>query len=78
MTDAYRFPGFKPQQIVVGVKELHLDWKTVKSLEKEYMLEQLRRSGNPASKIIGIDEIAIHQRSTIQPAVTPSQFNDDR
>jgi transposase len=42
-------------------KELHLDWKTVKSLEKEYMLEQLRRSGNPAPKIIGIDEIAIRK-----------------
>ena len=42
-------------------KELHLDWKTVKSLEKEYMLEQLRRAGNPAPKIIGIDEIAIRK-----------------
>jgi transposase len=42
-------------------KELHLDWKTVKSLEKEYMLELLHRAGNPAPKIIGIDEIAIRK-----------------
>jgi len=51
-------------------KELHLDWKTVKSLEKEYMLEQLRRSGNPAPKIIGIDEIAIRKGHTYRIVVS--------
>ena len=39
--------------------ELHLDWKTVKALEMEYMREQLRRTGTPAPSVIGIDEIAI-------------------
>jgi transposase len=51
-------------------KELHLDWKTVKSLEKEYMIEQLRRSGNPAPKIIGIDEIAIRKGHTYRIIVS--------
>lgn len=40
-------------------KELKLDWKTVKSLEKAYMREQLRRTGTPSPKAIGIDEISI-------------------
>jgi transposase len=42
-------------------KELHLDWRTVKELEKQYMKEQLRRVSVPAPKVIGIDEIAIHK-----------------
>ena len=42
-------------------KELHLDWKTVKELEKQYMREQLRRAGAPGPKIIGIDEISIRK-----------------
>lgn len=42
-------------------EELHLDWKTVKDLEKQYMREQLRRSGKARPKIIGIDEIAIRK-----------------
>ncbi len=41
--------------------ELHLDWKTVKELEKQYMLEKLRRAGNPGPKVIGIDEISIRK-----------------
>ena len=40
-------------------RELRLDWKTVKSLEMEYMREQLRRAGTPGPKVIGIDEISI-------------------
>lgn len=40
-------------------EEMHLDWKTVKSLEEQYMLEQLRRSGVPSPRVIGIDEISI-------------------
>jgi transposase len=51
-------------------RELHLDWKTVKSLEKEYMLEQLRRSGKPAPKIIGVDEIAIQKGHTYRIVVS--------
>ena len=42
-------------------EELHLDWHTVKELEKQYMKEQLRRSGTPAPKVIGIDEISFAQ-----------------
>jgi len=41
-------------------KELHLDWKTVKNLEKQYMQEQIRRVfGKIRPKVIGIDEIAV-------------------
>jgi transposase len=40
-------------------RELRLDWKTVKSLEMEYIREQLRRAGTPGPKVIGIDEISI-------------------
>jgi transposase len=40
-------------------KELHLDWHTVKELDKESMREQLRRAGCPAPRVIGIDEIAV-------------------
>ena len=40
-------------------EELHLDWQTVKELDKQYMAEQLRRAGPPAPTVIGIDEIAI-------------------
>jgi len=42
-------------------KELHLNWKTVKDLEKQYMQEQLRRSGKARPKVIGIDEIAVRK-----------------
>lgn len=42
-------------------KELHLDWKTVKDLEKQYMQEQLRRAGKARPKVIGIDEISVRR-----------------
>ena len=42
-------------------KELYLDWKTVKELEKQYMHEKLRRAGKPNPKAIGIDEISIRK-----------------
>ena len=42
-------------------EDLFLDWHTVKELDKQYMREQLRRAGNPAPRVIGIDEIAIGQ-----------------
>ncbi len=47
--------------------ELHLDWHTVKELDKQYMQEQLRRAGCPAPRVIGIDEIAVatHHRYRI-------------
>ncbi len=40
-------------------EELHLDWRTVKELDKQYMREQLRRAGSPAPRVIGIDEISV-------------------
>lgn len=40
-------------------RDLHLDWETVKELEKQYMREQLRRTGIPQPRVIGIDEISI-------------------
>jgi transposase len=42
-------------------KELKLDWHTVKSLEKEYMQEQLRRNPVAAPRAIGIDEISLRR-----------------
>ncbi len=41
--------------------ELNLDWKTVKSMEMDYMREKLRRVGKPAPKVVGIDEISIRK-----------------
>jgi Transposase and inactivated derivatives len=40
-------------------EERFLDWHAVKELDKHYMREQLRRAGNRAPRVIGIDEIAI-------------------
>lgn len=42
-------------------KELQLDRKTVKELEKQYLREKLRRAGKPNPKVIGIDEISIRK-----------------
>lgn len=42
-------------------RELRLDWKTVKDLDKQYMKEQLRKTGNPRPKAIGIDEVSIRK-----------------
>ncbi len=41
--------------------ELHLNWKTAKEMEKDYMTEQLRRNPVAAPKVIGVDEISIHK-----------------
>ncbi len=51
-------------------RELHLDWRTVKELDKQYMREQLRRGGTPGPKIIGIDEIAIRKGHTYRIVVS--------
>jgi transposase len=40
-------------------EDFHLDWHTVKDLEKQYMREQLRRAGSPNPRVIGIDEISV-------------------
>ena len=44
--------------------EVYLAWRTVKDLEQhehQYMQAQLRRAGRPASRAIGIGEIAIRK-----------------
>jgi len=51
-------------------KELHLNWKTVKDLEKQYMQEQLRRAGKPRPKVIGIDELSISKGHTYRIVVS--------
>jgi len=51
-------------------RELHLDWRTVKELDKQYMREQLRRTGTPGPKILGVDEIAIRKGHTYRIVVS--------
>jgi len=51
-------------------QELHLDWHTVKALEMQYMREQLRRTGTPGPKVVGIDEISIRKRHTYRIVVS--------
>jgi transposase len=51
-------------------KELHLNWKTVKGLEKQYMREQLGRVGNPGPKVIGIDEFSLRKGHTYRLVVS--------
>lgn len=42
-------------------KEFHLDWKTVKELDKQYMQEQLSHAPKSQPKVIGIDEISVRK-----------------
>jgi transposase len=42
-------------------KEFHLDWKTVKELDKEYMRQLLAKATKPAPRVIGIDEVSIRK-----------------
>jgi transposase len=51
-------------------RELRLDWKTVKSLEMEYLREQLRRAGTPTPTVIGVDEISIRKGHTYRIVVS--------
>jgi transposase len=51
-------------------RELRLDWKTVKELEKQYMREQLRRAAAARPRAIGIDEISIRKGHTYRIVVS--------
>jgi len=51
-------------------KECHLDWKTVKARDMQYMRAQLRRAGTPAPKVIGIDEVSIRKGHTYRIVVS--------
>lgn len=42
-------------------EEYHLDWHTVKELEKAYMREQLERAPDIAPAVIGVDEISVRK-----------------
>lgn len=42
-------------------KEFHLDWKTVKELEIEYMRHLLERAPRVRPRVIGIDEISVRK-----------------
>ena len=51
-------------------KEFHLDWHTVKELDKQYMQVQLDRASKPAPKVIGVDEISIRKGHTYRIVVS--------
>lgn len=51
-------------------EELHLDWGSVKALDKQYMRAQLARAGTPAPKAIGIDEISVRKGHTYRIVVS--------
>jgi transposase len=51
-------------------EELHLDWETVKELDKQYMRAQLERFGTPGPKVIGVDEISIGKGQTYRIVVS--------
>lgn len=51
-------------------KELKLDWKTVKELEKEYLQEKLNRAGKIEPNVIGIDEISRRKGHTYSIVVS--------
>lgn len=51
-------------------QELHLEWHTVKELEKQYLRIQLAKAGTPGPKAIGIDEISIKKRHTYRIVVS--------
>ena len=51
-------------------KELKLDWRAVKSLDKEYMQKQLRRNPVAAPRVIGIDELSLRKGHTYRIVVS--------
>lgn len=51
-------------------RELKLDWKTVKDLDKQYMHEQLRRAPKAGPRVIGVDEISIRKGHTYRIVVS--------
>lgn len=60
----------KEASIQAIAKEFSLDWHTVKELEKEYMRGVLAKTGTPAPKAIGIDEISIRKGHTYRIVVS--------
>jgi transposase len=66
----FAFYGCRSSAIKDIAEELHLEWHTVKELEKQYMREQLRRAGTPGPKVIGIDEVSIRKGHTYRIVVS--------
>ena len=50
--------------------ELHLNWDSVKELDKQYMRAQLAKAGTPGPKAVGIDELSIKKRHTYRIVVS--------
>lgn len=51
-------------------KEVHLNWRTVKAMEMDYMREKLRRAGKPNPKVVGNDELAIRKGNVYRIVVS--------
>ena len=51
-------------------KDLKLDWHTVKTLDKDYMQEQLRKNSVAAPRVIGIDEISLRKGHTYRIVIS--------
>jgi transposase len=51
-------------------EEMDLTWRTVKELDKQYMAEQLRQAGEPAPRVIGVDEISVGPRHSYRIVVS--------
>jgi transposase len=51
-------------------KELRLAWHTVKTLEMQYMHEQLRRVGTPGPRVLGLDEVSIKKGHTYRIVIS--------
>lgn len=51
-------------------RETHLNWKTIKALEMQYMQEQLRQAGRPGPRVIGLDEVSIRKGHTYRIVVS--------
>ena len=51
-------------------EELHLEWRTVKEFDKEYMRKQLDAAGVARPKVLGIDEIHLGKKLGYRIVVT--------
>jgi transposase len=51
--------GCRVATVADVAEDFHLDWHTVKDLDKDYMRRQLEHAGPPSPRVIGIDEISI-------------------
>ena len=63
---AMRIGGLCRAMTIQDVARLmHLDWETVKELDKIYMREQFRLAGHPKPRVIGVDENSIRKNIPI-------------